>query len=231
MDRKMRGIITHEESQAVTIAFREQNQSFYSNDLQDCSGGHPEWHKKGDCFNVLKLERGHIDFLGMHPVCRYLANSGVRWLTSERPRDGYEWSDRYKIYINPVRWELMRSAAFHFAECLRLVKSIGMGYVENPIIHKYAMEIIGVEPTQIIQPYMFGTTERKATCLWIVGLPKLKETNNVLHLMDGMTKKETDKVHYASPGPEREKIRSKTDPNIAKAMASQWSFHLNQKHL
>lgn len=220
----MLGLITHEESQAVTNAFRDRCHEFYSNDLQECSGGHPGFHIQGDCFEAVNsfYDRGGIDFLGMHPVCKYLTNSGVRWLASKTKRDGYEWSEEYRIYINPVRWKLMVKAAEHFKECLNSVIKTGMGYVENPIMHRYAMEIIITPPTQIIQPYMFGTTERKATCLWLVGLPKLKETNNVLHLMKSMPKKETDKVHYASPGPEREKLRSKTDPNVAKAFAQQW---------
>lgn len=221
----MNGLITHEESQAVTKAFRELGHNFYSNDLKQCSGGHPEWHVKGDCFYVLRefLGLGRLQFVGMHPVCRYLANSGVRWLASKKPREGYVWSETYQIYINPKRYELMRSAALDFVKCLEWVDRVGIGYVENPIMHKYARQIIGVEPTQIIQPWMHGHTESKATCLWLLGIDRLEETNNVYEQMERLPKKETDKTHYASPGPEREKIRSKTYPGIAKALAEQFS--------
>lgn len=141
---------------------------------------------------------------------------------SKTPRKGYEWSEEHGIYVNPERWKLMVKAAEHFKECLNEVIKTGMGYVENPIMHKYAMAIIITPPTQIIQPWMFGTMETKATCLWIVGLPKLKATNNVKKEMMKLPYKDRAKVHYASPGPEREKQRSKTDPNIAKAFAEQW---------
>ena len=72
---------------------------------------------------------------------------------------------------------------------------------------------------QIIQPWQFGTGETKATCLWLKGLPKLVPTN----IVDGRT----PRVHYASPGPDRWKERSRTDPNIAAAMADQWGQALD----
>jgi len=216
----MMGLITHEESQEVSKAFRNKGHIFYSNDLQDCSGGCPDFHMKGDCFVAVSLRRW--TFLGMHPVCKYLTNAGVRWLASKTPRKGYEWSDEYQIYMNWNRYAKMKEAALHFVACLNEVIKTGRGYVENPIMHKYAMEIIITPPTQIIQPWMFGTMESKATCLWIFGLPKLKETNNVKAEMMKLPYKDRAKVHYASPGPEREKIRSKTDPNVARAFAAQW---------
>src|SRR5688572_8966049 len=149
----MRGLITHEESQEVTMAFRARGHLFLSNDLQDCSGGHPEWHLKDDCFSAIR-NYDELDFLGMHPVCRYLTNAGVRWLTSKTPRKGYEWSEEHQIYINTQRWPLMVKAAEHFKECLNEVIKTGRGYVENPIMHRYAMDIIITPPTQIIQPWM-----------------------------------------------------------------------------
>ncbi len=89
-------------------------------------------------------------------------------------------------------------------------------------MHKYAKEIIGANQSQIIQPWQFGHKENKATCLWLKGLPLLKGTKNVKELMKHMPKNETDKVHYATPGPDRWKLRSTTYQGIANAMAKQW---------
>jgi len=218
----MNGIITHEESQVVTDAFRNKGNKFYSNDIIDCSGNHPEWHYQGDVFDVLEGKINRLDFLGCHPVCQYLSNSGVRWLASVKSRKGYEWSEKYQIHINWVRFKLMEEAAEHFGQMLNIVKIVGKGYVENPIMHKYATEIIGAEYTQIIQPYQFGHKEQKATCLWLVNLPELQDTNNVYKEMMKLPYSERAKVHYAPPGPERAKARSKTYKGVAEAMADQW---------
>ena len=91
--------------------------------------------------------------------------------------------------------------------------------IENPIPHKYG---IGKTYNQLIQPWMFGHAESKATCLWLKGIPKLKETNNVKDQWKALPKREAQRMHYLSPGPERAKLRSKTYIGIAEAMASQW---------
>jgi hypothetical protein len=78
------------------------------------------------------------------------------------------------------------------------------------------------KPDQIIQPWMFGHTETKATCLWLKGLEKLKETKNVKAEMMKLKPSERSKIHFASPSPDRWKIRSKTYQGIADAMAEQW---------
>lgn len=219
----MDSLIACEESQSVTIEFRKLGRSTYSNDILECSGGYPEWHIKDDVMHVLPSVFLSLKFLGFHPVCKFLANSGVRWLASKKPMKGYEWSDKYKIHINWDRYEKMKLAAMFFKSALSWVKSVGCGYVENPIMHSYAMELINEKPTQIVQPYQFGHLEKKATCLWIVGLPKLKETNNVYDDMMKLDYKEIAKVHYCSPGPERDKIRSKSYQGISEAMAVQWN--------
>lgn len=216
----MKALFGCEESQEMTIAFRELGHVANSCDLQECSGGHSEWHYQQDIFEVLQQKFLSLDFFGVHPTCKFLTNSGVRWLASKKPRDGYEWSDKYQIYINWERYKDMEIAAIFFKSMLSYVKSVGVGYVENPILHKYAMEIIGEKPTQIIQPWMFGHTTTKATCLWIVGLPKLIPTDIIpKHLR-------THEIHECPPGPNREKIRSKTFHNVAKAMAEQWTNFL-----
>ena len=89
--------------------------------------------------------------------------------------------------------------------------------------HKYAIERIGGRKyTQTVQPWMFGHPESKRTCFWLKGLPKLQETNNVKHIYDKLPKKQQQRIHYLSPGPQRWKERSKTFDGIAKAMADQW---------
>jgi hypothetical protein len=96
--------------------------------------------------------------------------------------------------------------------------------IENPIMHKYAKEIIGATQSQVVQPYMFGHMERKATCLWIEGLPLLQETNNVFEAMMNLPKKERERLHYLPPSKDRWKLRSTTFSGIAQAMAQQWGI-------
>jgi hypothetical protein len=207
----MRILIACEESQEVCKAFRKLGHDAFSCDTQPCSGGHPEWHIKGDVLDVLgcggfKTEDGSTywyprwDMMIAHPPCTRLCNSGVRWLHERN------------------LWEEMRNAAtfFHFLMTFDIPKIA----VENPIMHKYAKEIIGKKQDQIIQPYQFGHTESKATCLWLKGLPKLKETNNVKEEMMKLPLKERQRIFWLGGGHSKEK--SKTFPGIAKAMADQW---------
>lgn len=212
----MRIVIGYECSREVSNAFEKKGHLAYSCDIKPDEHGHG-FHIQDNIFNFFQKQPPyHWAFVGLHPVCKYLTNAGVRWLTSVIEKPGYVWSDEYQIYINPERWAKMVNAANEFKQCLRWVNECGKGYVENPIMHKYAMEIIGVKPTQIIQPWMFGHTTKKATCLWIVGLPELKPTNIIAKEL------RTDEIHKCPPGPNREAIRSKTFPGIAKAMADQW---------
>lgn len=119
------------------------------------------------------------------------------------------------------RWEFMRDGAEFFKLFLNLphVKKV---VIENPIMHKYAREIVGVKYSQIIQPWQFGHPESKATCLWLKGVQPLIETKNVWELMMSLPDNQRQRLHYLPPGPEREKMRSKTYPGIADAMAEQW---------
>jgi len=211
----MKILIGCEESQVVTKAFRDKGHEAYSCDIQDCSGGHLEWHLMCDIYFALNYT-SNIDFFGCHPPCTYLCNSGVRWLVSTKPKKGYVYNKQRKIYINPERWENMVQAALFFESMLCWLRLIGKGYIENPIMHKYAMEIIGTKYDQIIHPHQFGHTASKATCLWIVGLPLLKKT----HYLE--RDKVTQEIHKAPPSGDRAKIRSKTYLGIAMAMADQW---------
>jgi len=143
------------------------------------------------------------DLMIAHPPCTYLANSGVSWLHRQEGR-----------------WEKLDEGAAFFK--MLLDADIPHIAVENPIPHKYAVERIGRKYDQLIQPYMFGHPERKATCFWLKNLPKLRETNNVKEEMMRLPKSQAQRVHYTPPGPDRWKIRSRTLSGIAQAMASQW---------
>lgn len=206
-----------EESQEVTKAFRKLGFQAFSCDLQECSGGHPEWHIVGDAVEVLNSKKW--DLVIAHPPCTRMANSGVMWLEKRN------------------LWQDLAKAVGFFNEFVEYGKQGNLIAIENPIPHKYAVdgffwnywwrEGIG-KYTQVIQPYMFGHTERKATCLWLFGLPELKETNNVMEEMKKLPKDEQQRIHYLPPGKERAKLRSKTFPGIAQAIATQYgSFLLN----
>jgi hypothetical protein len=163
----------------------------------------PGPHITGD---VLPLLREPWDLVVAFPPCTYLANSGVRWLY------GGHGTDR-----DPVRWALMEEGAAFFRACLDA--NAPRVAVENPVQHGHA----GLpRPTQTVQPWMFGHPERKATCLWLRGLPPLVPTDDVRARMVGLAKSQTDRVHYASPGPDRWKERSRTYQGIADAMADRW---------
>lgn len=194
----MKVLIACEESGVVRDAFLSRGHDAISCDLIDTSSPGP--HIVGDALEVINSEKW--DLIIAHPPCTYLANSGVCHL------------DDFK---NIERIKKMHHAAVFFhailsADCDKIC-------VENPIPHKYG---IGKTYTQIIQPWMFGHAESKATCLWLKGLPKLVETNNVKELWKTLPKKEAQRLHYLSPSPERAKLRSKTYKGIAKAMADQW---------
>jgi len=194
-------LIACEESQAVTKEMRALGYEAYSCDIVPCSGGHPEWHIQGDVTPLLEQK---WDLIIAHPPCTRLSNSGVCWL------------DKRNL------WEEMRQACVFFNLFQTYAKNNNCKVaIENPIPHKYAKEYIG-NYSQIVQPYMFGHTERKATCFWLYGLPELKETDNVFEEMKKLPKNEQQRIHYLPPGKERAKLRSKTFSGIAKAMASQW---------
>ena len=199
----MKVLVACEESQTVTKAFRALDHEAYSCDLEPCSGGHPEWHTQGDVTPLLAQE---WDLIIAHPPCTYLTNTGVRWLTGKKAKLG--------------RWEQLKDGAMFFKmfldhPCERMA-------IENPIMHKYAINIIGRKHDSLVQPYQFGHTERKATCFWLKGLPPLTETNNVKAQMDQLPKREQQRLHYLPPSPDRAKLRSKTYAGLASAMAEQW---------
>ena len=187
----MKILIACEESQAVCIAFRERGHEAYSCDILPCSGGHPEWHFQTDI--SWAINNGRWDFLIAFPPCTHLASSGARWF-KQKQQDGRQ-----------------RQAILFFKWLVQHGEHIGKFAIENPI---GIMSKEYRKPDQIIQPWMFGHGETKATCLWLKNLPKLMPTNIV--------KGREQRIWRMAPSVDRAKLRSKTFPGIAKAMASQW---------
>lgn len=182
-------LIACEESQAVCKAFRARGHTAFSCDIQECSGGHPEWHIRADAREIIKLP---WDMIIAHPPCTDLASSGARWFKDKQQN---------RIQQSAIDFFMM----FVDANCPRVA-------IENPI---GIMSRLYRKPDQIIQPWQFGHGETKATCLWLKGLPPLLPTD----IVPGRDQR----VWKMPPGPDRAKLRSKTYPGIAAAMADQWS--------
>ena len=200
----MRVLCACEESQAVTSELRRLGHEAYSCDLLPCSGGHQEWHIQADALEVVKMD---WDMVLAFPPCTNLASSGAAWFEQKR-RDG-----RQQMGIG---FFLAFTALDHVPKVA----------IENPI---GIMSKIYRKPDQIIQPWMFGHPETKATCLWLKGLPPLEETNNVKEQMLALPKNQRERLHYLPPSPQRGMLRSKTFPGVAKAMARQWAGKLAER--
>lgn len=193
-------LIACEESQTVCSAFREVGAEAYSLDLQECSGGHPEWHIRDFAERYLqgrryfKTQDGTIhhvtqwDLIIAHPPCTYLSKaSGI------------------DIFKNELRRAHGLVAVEFFQQCLDA--KCDRVAVENPTPLKYWNL---PKPTQVIQPYEFGANYQKRTLLWLRGLPPLLPTLWATGRKSWV---------YSS---RKAKKRSKTFPGIAKAMAEQW---------
>lgn len=226
---KMNVLIACEESQTVCKAFREKGHEAYSCDIQECSGGHPEWHIIQDVIPLLngncefkttdgkhhKIE-GRWDLIIAHPPCTYLTVT-QNWCYNREKYGDEKVDAREKNRDEAIKFFL----EFTKADCERVA-------IENPV---GCMSSIYQKPSQIIQPYYFGDRAKKTTCLWLKGLPKLEPTNIVdcgeifeYKGKNGNIKK-YPKWMYDALGKskeERQRIRSKTFEGIAKAMAEQW---------
>lgn len=197
-----------EESQAVCKAFREIGHESYSCDIIDCSGGHPEWHIKCD---VRKILDDDWDLIVAFPPCTFLTVTGNRWFNVDK------YGERALKRLEERECAVSFFMTIANAKCDKIA-------IENPI---GIMSSLYRKPNQIIQPYYFGEPQRKATCLWLKNLPELKPTNIVdpiiIKYKNG---KGTDNPWHMNtinlPKEERAKMRSKTFPGIAKAMAEQW---------
>lgn len=234
----MRVLVACEESQEICKAFRAKGHEAYSCDIQDCSGGHPEWHIQDDVLRILNGYKGYgygcswfttidgknhdtpekWDLIIAHPPCTFLTVAANKLYNVERYGDKarQRWHDRVKAvqFFNE----------FVDADCDHIA-------IENPI---GIMSTLYRKPDQIIQPYQFGHPVRKSTCLWLKGLPLLQPTEIV----------DFEKIHskgksggYSGPSwvvrdengkvlpygdPRVAKARSKTYTGIARAMAEQW---------
>lgn len=225
----MNVLIACEESQVVCKAFRERGHNTFSCDIQECSGGHPEWHIKGD---ALDLINGNCWFLTMdgenhlikkwdliiaHPPCTYLTVSGNRWFNVEKY--GEKALQRIK--------DREEGAAFfmEFVNC-----SCERVAIENPIGY---MSTHYRKADQIIHPWQFGDNHEKSTCLWLKGLDPLEplvtekpELEYFEWYDEKAGRKKKQPKWYADafnlPPKERAKVRSQTFPGIARAMAEQW---------
>jgi hypothetical protein len=193
----MKVLVACEESQVVCNAFRAKGHEAYSCDIIPTRGNHPEWHILEDVLN--HLTDGWDMVIGF-PECRYLANSGVRWISKM-----------------PSRMQNVKEASGFFYKLWN--SDIPKICLENPIPHKYA-EL--PQYSQIIHPWMFGHMEQKPTCLWLKGLPKLAETNNVKEEMLKLPANVRQRVHYMAPSEHRARDRAVTYMGIADAMADQW---------
>ena len=195
----MKILVACEYSGRVREAFRKLGHDAWSCDLLPSDDNSP-YHLIGD---VLGLLNDEWDMIIAHPPCTYLTNAGVSWL-----------------HKRPERWELMREGAKFF----KAIMDAPAYYkcIENPIMHKYAVEIIGRRQDQVVQPWMFGHMERKGTGLWLQNLPLLTPTNNVKEEMLKLPKNIQQRLHYLPPSPDRWKLRSTTYQGIADAMAEQW---------
>jgi len=198
-------LVACEFSGTVRDAFLRQGHDAWSCDvLPDEKGSNR--HIRDDVRNVLAME--HFDLLMVaHPPCTRLCNSGVRWLSSPPP--GRTLRDM---------WEELDQACELFSDLWNAnVKHIA---VENPVMHRHAKQRIRgyQEFTQSIQPWQFGHGECKRTCLWLKNLPALTPTN----IVDGREQR----VHMATPSPDRWKERARFFPGIADAMATQWGKHV-----
>ncbi|MGI6227326.1 MAG: hypothetical protein ACOYJ1_13835 [Peptococcales bacterium] len=204
----MKILVACEESQAVTKEFRRLGHEAYSCDIEPCSGGYPEWHLQQD---VTELLNQKWDMILAFPPCTYLTVTGNRWFNVQRY--GEKAIQRIKDRKEAIKFFMM----FANADCEKVV-------IENPV---GIMSTEWRKPDQIIQPYEFGDPYEKKTCLWIKGLPKLIPVNQVeppprTQFESGKSMPTWYAEAWKLPKEERAKLRSKTFPGIAQAMAKQW---------
>lgn len=219
----MKILVACEESQRVCTAFRLGGHEAYSCDVEECSGGHPEWHIQQD---VLPLLNGNCKFTTMNgvehsivgkwdmilafPPCTYLTNAGAVRMRV----DGIIQKDRYDNAMKAKEFFM----CFYNADCDKIC-------IENPT----PMKIVELpQYTQAIQPWMFGEKYTKRTCLWLKGLPELKPSvtekpDGVTPYVNGGYKDANGNYRRFQGRNERDsKTRAKTFPKIARAMSKQW---------
>lgn len=200
---KLRILLCCEESQTATVIARELGLECYSCDIQSCSGGHPEWHYKGDVRNIIngglfRTQDGkvhkvdHWDLIIAHPPCTYLTRCGA---THMYPH-GELNQERYLKGLEGRKFFM----SFFDCNCPHIA-------IENPT----PLRIFELpKETQVVQPFEYGNPYTKRTCLWLRGLPELIPTNIVDPLGSWVAMHKTAKQ------------RSKSFSGIAEAMIVQW---------
>lgn len=193
------------------------------------------------------------DIVIARPPCTFLTNSGVRWLFEETEKGSGVLTDRAI-----ARWTSLRDAIDFFNAMrkydtgfyaienpiphryARLGIAAGLAEldIEKPELAALVRRNIPAHiaestaaigaPTQVVQPWMFGHPEKKATAFWLKDLPPLVPTNDVREAMKSLPKKVTDRVHYASPGEDRWMQRSLLVQGMADAMVEQWGRHVEE---
>lgn len=228
----MRALIACEESQTICTALRKLGWEAYSCDIQECSGGHPEWHI---CEDVIPLVNGNCtfttrdgqqhtiigkwDLLIAHPPCTYLTVTGNRWFNVEK------YGDKAVKRIQDREEAVEFFMVFANADCDHIC-------IENPV---GIMSTRWRKSDQIIQPWMFGDAFEKKTCLWLKGLTPLVETNVVApeprkEFASGNTMPPWYAEAWHLPAEERSRLRSKTFQGIADAIAEQFTKQIQQKY-
>jgi hypothetical protein len=217
----MKVVIACEYSGRTREAFRARGHRVLSVDLLPSEDNSPH-HIVGDAFVV--IDSFKPDLVIAHPPCTYLANSGVHLLR--------QWVDRgdgtEEHGYDERRWKDMEAGAAFFARFLQL--PVPMIAVENPIMHGYGKQavskIVGYDIKPFfVQPWWFGDEAFKATGFTVKGLPRIaKPTTALVPPKPGTPehKEWTSRIANLPPGPDRWKIRSRTFPGIAKALAENW---------
>lgn len=191
----MKILVGCEESQAVTIELRKLGHEAYSCDLLPCSGGYEDWHLQMDIFQA--IDSKEWDLIILHPPCTCVAVSGNGTYAKGKAK--------YQERLDAVVWT-QELWSYAISKCNKVA-------LENPV---GVLNTMGKFPKpQYIQPYQFGHGETKKTGLWLHGLPHLVPTNEV----EGREQR----IWKMPPSEDRGKLRSKTLPGIAKAMAEQWT--------
>lgn len=223
----MKVLVACEESQTVCKAFRELGHEAYSADIQECSGGHPEWHIHGDVLPLIngkckfetldgKLHEidGQWDLLIAHPPCTYLTTAATQ-CHSTKVYTKEQIADRTMKRIDAMYFFMK----FVNADCDRVA-------IENPT---GVMNTCYRKPDQTIQPYYFAESihdtmnyATKRTGLWLKGLPELQYDCTLPNPMDTAPRWANGKKKNWTENNHGGVNRSKTFPNIGRAMAEQW---------
>lgn len=242
--KKLNVLIACEESQTVCAEFRKLGHYAYSCDLLETSGQFPEWHFHQDVLEVIKnrggiLETGKFvtingdwDLMIAHPPCTFLSVSGTKWF--------YHPDDKNLAPEARRPHPSFPNRANDRKESIEFFKKIANAHIkhiaiENPV---GVMSTLYRKPDQIVQPYHFGDSASKRTCLWLKNLPKLKYTEVVdegefIVFKSGkrVAKWYSDAMTKSKSAEERRRLRSKTFPGIARAMAEQWSNFLTNQNV